>query len=180
MLLAAACSAPCSQWGDKNGTPRLVITQRVNGASQEVTSGGALLLQVPPQGGYVAYVGARLYDFEGCRIDFSASLFEPDSGTLSTEERRRIDFPLAGEGGSGTVDPSDPAHFANVPVCPNFDTRDYPGLTWRLDVVARAQDGREVKTSLPVVPSCAGDANCECECRANYEFGKCSGAADAG
>lgn len=145
-----------------------------DGGAEDV--GGTVYLQVPPQGGHVAYVGARVHNFEGCRLVLSASLVDPGSGALETEELRRVDLTV--DGGS---DPADPANFANVPVCPNFGVRDFPGPTWRLVVSAEQRDGRKVSTTMPVVLSCAtGGAECACECAAGYELGKCGGFRDGG
>ncbi|MBK7862173.1 MAG: hypothetical protein IPJ65_26875 [Archangiaceae bacterium] len=118
--------------------------------------GDELFVQVPPQGGHVAYVGAKVTNFEGCRLELRASLYPPDSGSLAAEEKRRVDLTV-----DGASDPSDPANFANVPVCPNYGTRDFPGLPWVLVVEAKQRDGRSVSVTRTVVPSCAyGAAHC--------------------
>lgn len=169
-LVLCSCPEPCRVWGDVSKPAALAVTQRMPDGGVEPLN-GTLFLQVPPQGGHVVYVGAQVNNFEGCRLELSASLFEPDSGVLATEEKRRVDLTL--DGGS---DPSDPAHFANIPVCPNFGARDFTGVDWRLVVEVKQRDGRKVSASLPVTLSCATGASfCECECRAGYEFGKCEG-----
>jgi hypothetical protein len=173
-VLAGCPQQPCTVWGDLSQPASLEITQRMPDGGVE-PAGGTLLLQVPPQGGHVAYVGVRVKNFEGCRVELSASVFDPDSGHLATEEKRRVDITL-----DGMSDPSDPANFANLPVCPNFGTRDYVGPGWSLVVEAKQRDGRAVKTTVPIVFSCdAGGWDCACECAQGYEFGKC-GAADGG
>ena len=161
-------------FGELSQPPELVVTQRVpDGGVEEVS--GTLFLQVPPQGGHVVYVGARVRNLEGCRLELSASLFEPGSGALETEERRRVDLDS-----SGMSDPADPANFANVPACPNFGARDIAGPQWRLTVEAKQRDGRKASATVPVVLSCeTGGADCACECAAGYELGKC-GASDGG
>jgi hypothetical protein len=165
-----ACPQPCTVWGDLSKPATLTITQRMpDGGAEDL--GSALVLQVPPQGGHVAYIGARVENFEGCRLELVASLYPPDSGLLATEERRRVDLTV-----NGGSDPSDPANFANVPVCPNYGTRDFPGLAWTLVVEAKQRDGRTVSATRTVVPTCAfGASFCQCECSSGYEFGKCEG-----
>jgi len=136
-----------------------------DGGAEELVD--ALVLQVPPQGGHVAYVGAQLQNFVEC-IELSAALREP-GGALAAEEKRRVDLE------DGRSDPAEPANFANVPVCPNFGSRDFPGFSWRLEVTASSRDGRSsVSRTLDVVPTCAfGGPQCACECAAGYDFGKC-------
>lgn len=169
-MLLSACPEPCTVWGDLSQPASLTVTQRLpDGGVEDV--GRTLYLQVPPQGGQVVYVGVRLQNFEGCRLELSASVLVPDSGHLETEEKRRVDVTLGGQS-----DPADPANFANVPVCPNFGVRDFPGNDWRLVVEAKQRDGKKVSTTLPIAFSCAaGGPDCACECAAHYEFGKCGG-----
>ncbi len=170
MLLLTGCphTEPCAVFGDLTQPPSLTVIQRMpDGGVEDVRD--ALLLQVPPQGGHVAYVGVRVTNFERCRIDLSASVFVLDGGALEAEEKRRVEL-----GDGGASDPADPANFANVPVCPNYGALDVVGPRWRLVVEAAQRDGRSVKAELPVVFSCdAGGADCACECAKGYELGKC-------
>lgn len=155
-------------FGDLTKPPSLTVIQRLpDGGAEEVRD--TLFLQVPPQGGHVAYVGVRVTNFEGCRIDLAASVFVPDAGPLEAEEKRRVEI---GDGGSS--DPSDPSNFANVPMCPNYGSLDIVGPSWSLVVQAAQRDGRSVKAALPVVFSCdAAGADCACECAKDYVLGKC-------
>jgi hypothetical protein len=173
-VLLASCPEPCTVWGDLSKPPSLTATQRMpDGGAEDL--GAVLVLQPPPQGGHVAYVGARVQNFEGCRIELTATLYPPDSGLIAAYESRRVDLTV-----NGGSDPSDPAHFANVPVCPNYGDRDYVGLPWRLVVEAKDRSGKSLQAEYTVVPTCdAGGPQCECECRAGYELGKC-GAKDGG
>jgi len=161
-------------FGDLTKPAALTVIQRMpDGGVEDVQ--GTLLLQVPPQGGHVVYVGVRMTNFEGCRLDLAASVFVADGGPLETEEKRRVDL-----GDAGFSDPSDPANFANVPVCPNFGSHEIVGTEWTLVVEAAQRDGRSVKTALPVRFSCdAGGWDCACECGHGYFLGKC-GSPDAG
>ena len=161
-------------WGDLTQPPAVTAVQRLpDGGLEDVQ--GVLYLQVPPQGGHVTYVGVRVANFEGCRLELSASVFVPDGGPLEVEEKRRVDV-----GDGGLSDPSDPANFANIPVCPNYGARDFAGPPWDLVVEVAQRDGRSARVVMPVVFSCAfGSADCACECAHGYELGKC-GARDGG
>jgi hypothetical protein len=167
MVAVVACTQPCPVHGDASKAATLTVTQRLpDGTAEELTQ--ALVLQVPPQGGHVAFVGAVIENFTEC-VELSAALKDLD-GSLAAEEKRRVD--LTG----GRSDPKEPANFANVPVCPNFGTRDFPGQTWKLEVKVESRDGRaaSLSRSLDVVPTCAfGGSDCACECAADYTFGKC-------
>ena len=161
-------------WGDLAQPPSLTVVQRMpDGGVEEL--GDTVFLQVPPQGGHVAYIGVRVHTLEGCRLDIAASVFAPDGGPLETEEKRRVDV-----GDGGLSDPADPANVANVPVCPNFGARDFVGPPWDLVVDVAQRDGRSARAVKPIVFSCGfGGWDCACECAQGYELGKC-GAPDGG
>ncbi len=155
-------------FGDLSKPAALTVLQRMpDGGVEEVRD--TLYLQVPPQGGHVVYVGVRAVNFEGCRLDLAASVFGADGGPLETEEKRRVEL-----GDAGYSDPSDPANFANVPVCPNNGMHELLGTPWALVVELAQRDGRSAKVTLPVAFSCdAGGPDCACECAKGYELGKC-------
>ncbi|MBK7862067.1 MAG: hypothetical protein IPJ65_26315 [Archangiaceae bacterium] len=60
-------------WGDLSQPAALTVTQRMPDGGAEAL-GDELFVQVPPQGGHVAYVGAKVTNFEGCRLELRASL----------------------------------------------------------------------------------------------------------
>lgn len=153
-----------------------------------VADGDPVDLRFPVQGGHVLYVAARIHNLLPCRAELSASLVDPGTGQVATEERRQVDFGLDG-GGGGISDLSDPANVANVPVCPDLFDRDFVDAPWNLVVSVKDLEGRVATATRRVIPSCrqAGSysrAACRCECSAHYVFGKCSvldgGSTDAG
>lgn len=186
--LVAGCPSPqpCF-FGDEGAPPEMDVGMRgTRGVFIDVNDGDPVDLTFPVQGGHVLFVAARLRNMNGCRVDFSARLVDPDTGELgSEEERRQIDFTV--DGGNGVIpDLSDTANTANVPVCPNtFGSKDRVDVPWNLEVVARDEQGREARAVRRVVPMCRqpgpySRAACVCECKAGYYLGKCSLSGDGG
>jgi hypothetical protein len=193
LLATAGCKggpAPCTTF---IGSPQqpiegTLITVDKNGALVDVAAGDAVLLQPPPQGGYVVYAGARARNLKACNVDFQGQLIDMATGGLAGFDRRQANL-VAGPDGWGRPDGSQFANLANVNPCPDPSPNDVQGRTLLLQMQLTDQDGRTLKLSTPVVPQCQLDdpgvqANCVCTCSANYSLGKCGfpdgGAGDGG
>jgi hypothetical protein len=187
VLLLAACPSPSSDceplWGATDAAPELDIGMLGPGGTfVEVSDEDLVDLEIPPQGGVVLFVGARVRNLCGKRAELRADLRFPDGGQVLAYEVRSVSFIV--DGGQGLLtDLSDPANVANVPVCPNITTRDVENQEWLLEVSVK--DSRDAKATATrrVRPQCrqtnpADRALCSCDCEANYVFGKC--APDAG
>ena len=155
-----------------------------DGTFGELTQDGMPIdLTFPVQGGHVLFVGARIHDMPECRQTLAATVVD-DAGVLYATELRRVDFPVADSDG-GLPDLSDPANAANVPMCPDFGSRDVVNQDWILEVTVSDDAGYAASRTRHVTPVCRQSdptalALCRCECSANYFLGKCGRAADAG
>lgn len=190
-LLCAACpgplpcAAPVSVWGDASKPPDLAILARnEDGTFVELAGDGQpVALTFPIQGGHVLFIGARIRNLGACGNELSASLRNPTTNDIYATEKRSVDFVLGGSDG-GTPDLSDTSSVANVPACPDSTGRDVADTDWLLEVKVTDKQHRSALASRHVTPRCNQSdpdarAQCLCECRANYVFGKC-GRADGG
>jgi hypothetical protein len=133
----------------------------------------------PPQGGRIVLVGVRATNVDGCGLDLTGALRDPQTQQV-TFERRTVDLTPTGDGwgASGSVNrsmPSQISNFANVPVCPNeWSMSDIYDHTYRLEVTIRDRQGRELTKKIDVTPRCAAiDAQgCSCLCMAGYVLGQ--------
>ena len=156
-----------------------------DGGFGELTQDGMPVdLTFPTQGGHVLFVGARVHDMPECNQLLSATVSDPQTGALYSTEERVVDFPVADDSG-GIPDLSDTASVANVPMCPDYGTRDVLNQDWVLQVSVADDAGYSANALRHVTPVCrqtdpAALANCQCECAANYFLGKCVPGRDAG
>jgi hypothetical protein len=194
-LLCAACpgplpcAAPVAVWGDAQKAPELsILARNEDGTTAELTQEGQPVeLTFPIQGGHVLFIGARIRNLGACGNELSASLRNPTTGDILATEKRSVDFVQGGPDG-GTPDLSDTSSLANVPACPDTTARDVADTDWLLEVKVTDKQQRTATASRHVVPRCQqrdpdARAQCLCECRANYVFGRCGhsdGGADGG
>lgn len=162
--------------------PMEVVIVATDGVSQMVSdlpAGGACPLEPPPQGGYVMYVAARVRNLNPCRdliggVQFIGTLKMNDN--IVAFDSRPVHV-IVSDDGWVYPDPSQPANFANVNACPDYQTMDIQGQTLTLEVEVIDAISRHGHASIPVVPTCPNDgthANCVCTCSANYYLGKCN------
>ena len=165
--------------GTRSEPAQLDIGMRgLRGTFVEVKDGDPVDLEFPVQGGHVLFAGAQLRNMDPCRVELTGRLRHPATGEVVTEEKRNLDFTV--DGGNGVLaDMVDTANVSNIPVCPNFHDRDFVDTEWVLEVEAKDRAGRLASTQRRVIPSCRQSgpharAACQCECRANYFFGRCT------
>ena len=147
---------------------------------QTLVDGDKVDLRFPPQGGEVAWLGARVTNIQqSCGMALRASFFDLTTTNLVAYEQRSINLIPSSEM-PGWAEP-DVAHFdqlANVPMCPDYLGKDIVGNQYRLEIKVTDTNGREASTSITAEPVCADEnsslaANCQCQCMANYTTGKC-------
>jgi hypothetical protein len=186
-LLCAGCPDPAACRQPFAGDPAKAVEAELildapsdGGASLLVVSDGdRVVLQPPPQGGFVLYAGARLRNVDPCGVTFKGQLRDAMTGAIHSDfDLRRADLEEAG----GWWVPKSLASFStvsNVPACPDATgggVVDNPDLA--LEVIATDRGGRTATVMRRVVPVCAPgacEAECRCVCGADYHPGKCGG-----
>jgi hypothetical protein len=187
-----ACSQPTQKntcaagfIGDPSQPPQTVMIY-TDGTSQvlsEVQSGQAIPLEPPPQGGYVMYLAARVLNMDAC-VEFSGNLKDPATGNQVGFDARSSTVQLRDDGW-GWPDAKSNSNLSNVNGCPDYFSQDVQGRMLTLEMTVSDKDGRSVKVSQPIIPTCmladpAAQTDCICTCSANYVLGSCSASVDGG
>ena len=175
-LLALLCACP----GPRTATPQCTpqrpqgdLTQAVqllpialdgDGNLQPLHDGDSILLQKPPQGGYVLYAGAAARNVEACNATLTAQLIDPSSGVpLSGLDQRPTAFVVARDGFFWPVNGYTQA--GNIPACPDALGGGILGHDAILRVDVTDADGRTARAEVKVTAVCAaGDQGCACSC----------------
>ncbi len=153
----------------------------VSSVFQPLVDGDTIDLRVPPQGGSVAWIGARVTNLaRSCTVTLRGSLFDLVSGNQVQYEQRPVNL-IAAPDAPGWAEP-DPARFdqfTNIPLCPDYLDKDIVGVSYRLQMKVKTADGIEAVSSVNVVPTCADEnptalAYCKCACLANYSLAMCA------
>src|SRR5579871_4826783 len=156
LALCAGCPPPpsnCPFWGTKGAPASIEIGMWLDGGFSELTQDGMPVdLTFPVQGGHVLFVGARIHDMPGCRQTIAAEVYVP-GGSLYAFEERRVDFTVPDEDG-GLPDLSDTSNVANVPMCPDYGTRDVVNQDWVLTVTVSDDAGYSATAQRHVTPVC--------------------------
>jgi hypothetical protein len=143
-------------------------------ALHPLEDGATLPMIVPPQGGWVVFVGARATNVDPCGLTIKGVLRDPGNEQVRVDERTTRLEPL-GDGWGGPIE-GDISTFSNVPTCPNqWASVDLPGNPIELTYAMTDRGGRTAKRTITVVPECAEAAfknSCSCQCRANYVLGE--------
>ena len=157
--------------GEADGAVELLpIAVDEQGGMFAIADGGSLVLQRPPQGGYVLFAGAAARNLDGCGVSMSAQLLDPATGqSASNLDRRPASLTQAREGYFWPQPANARSQVNNIPVCPDaLHSGGITGHTVILRVDAQDVTGRTGHVELPVVPVCRpGDANCACICGPN-------------
>lgn len=173
LLLLAACPGPqkplsCTLQGDAAQPVQLAtISADTNGNLHALHDGDTLLLQKPPQGGYVLYAGAAARNVDPCLVQQSAELIDPASGNpLTSLDQRQANLVNAVDGylwPDGQL-----SHIPNIPACPDALHVGVVGREAILRVDVQDALGRGARIETRVTPVCAaGDTYCACVCGPN-------------
>lgn len=193
VLIACACGTEDpKQVGDDAGPDLDLVLHLANFIEEKqpmklLSDGDGVDLAVALQGGHVIYIGARVENMRSSQAEIDAKLVDPNTGVVRKQDTRTIVMkPVPEDATLKEPDIRSRSQVAHLVTCPNDESRDVVGQTWRLEVsMKEVQDGsvksgglRSGSASLNVVPQCnhadaAVKAYCECECEAGYTLGKC-------
>jgi hypothetical protein len=182
LLLVAACgnsvSCPTGFVGDKSLPPEAiaVYTDGTDLTYHDLPDHFALPVEPPPQGGYVMYVGARVKNMNGCGVVFSGRLLDPQTMQEIGFDGRSSNLVLGADGYGYPA--ANLSNVSNVNACPQVLGKDVQGQPYLLELTVTDKDGRSVKITKDIVPTCMQSdprvqQHCICTCSANYAPGKC-------
>jgi hypothetical protein len=183
LVVAAGCSAQPAPAPDVAPVARCPIGDPTQPAQLEIihldtafqvvttTPDGVVPLVQPPQGGWIAMLGARATNIDGCRVDLTTSFRDTASGPVIKVDRRPTTLDDAGDGFGVTS----AIGIGNLPFCPQLtaarDLHDQPYVvTVSLDD-AYGQHAEQSLTIIPVCPDPDPTGRCLCECSKDYVVG---------
>jgi hypothetical protein len=146
------------------------------GTPKPIADGSVIPMIVPPQGGWVIYVGARANNIDPCGVQVKGVLTDPATQQVTVDERT-AKLTVGTDGWAGPLE-HDPlaGALANVAVCPNqWASNDMYGNTFKLTVTLTERSGRSASQSIDVKLECAEAQyknSCSCQCKKNYVLGE--------
>ncbi len=184
-----SCGAP--YLGDPSKSIELEIHALLSDGLTDapLAEGGDLALVFPPQGGRVAFVGARATNLDPCGVQLKGAL--RDLGNQSPRvDARTVNLNPTGDGW-GTTAPATPsvsaalASYSNVSACPNqWASTDVFDHEFQLEVTLTDRRKRTMTKTIKVTPRCneaVRVVECKCLCKVNYVLGEaCGGLPDGG
>ncbi len=144
---------------------------------QPIEEGAQLLVKLPPQGGYVLWIGAAVRGSEDSTVEVHGRLRSKATGAIVAEEERTFTLGPEDEDGWAWPSPISIRNLSNIPVCPNYGDEELLGAPLLLEV--RIEDHSSDPPGLGVVKlgvtlGCVeGATNCPCECSLGYFLGQC-------
>ncbi len=165
-------------FGDKDAEPAGELVYRtVDGQTATLVDGQEVPLILPPQGGKVFIVGARVKNMDLCSLQVNAGMFDEcqDPARIIGREGRGLQMVVDEALGLGVPqDPETLNNYANIPVCPNFTAvRDADGEPFRIEVRLTDRARRSLVLQAQVIPVCAEVEQfdrCTCECDVDFSF----------
>ena len=175
-LLALLCGCPRPTIGPPQCTPQRVqgdlaqpvqllpITLDGNGNLNALHDGDSLLLQKPPQGGFVLYAGAAARNVEACNAMLTAQLLDAATSLPITGiDQRPTAFVVERDGYFWPVDGYTQA--GNIPACPDVLGKGVLARNAILRVDVTDAGGRSARVEVSVKAVCeSGDQDCACAC----------------
>jgi hypothetical protein len=186
-LVASALTAACGsdparvcRFGDPSQPLEAeLVYQSAQGHTVALGDGARIPLTVPPQGGHVVLVAARVRNTAECEVILSAALRDPCNGRIVALEQRPISLDDDGAGWGVPRQAAELSDYANLPVCPTTAaSHDLDEGSFELEV--RVMDpsdpeGRQVNLAATVIPTCetaTAPDYCRCNCDSNYILGQ--------
>ncbi|MBA3456740.1 MAG: hypothetical protein H0T42_26865 [Deltaproteobacteria bacterium] len=128
-----------------------------------------IALHPAPQGGWMAVIGARARNLDGCSVKLTAAIVDAVDGQIIGVDRRDTRLVVDTDGWGQ----SSPDTFTNLQVCPQLtSTRDMHGQPYIFKVIVEDADGRKATAEVTAVPRCPPGVNfCTCECDRDYVLG---------
>jgi hypothetical protein len=142
-----------------------------------------LPLEPPPQGGYVMYAGARARNLDGCGVIVRGDYFD-EFGNQAGMDERSTNLVVRADGW-GWPDAQHLSEIPNLSACPDVSHLDIQGHPYNLRIRVTDRSGRMAEQMVPIVPTCmlsdaAVQADCICQCSADFTPGKCGTVSDGG
>ncbi len=140
---------------------------------QPLADGGAIPMIVPPQGGWVVFIGARVNHIDPCGVTIKGVLRDTGNDQVRLDERTTK--LITDAGGWGGPEAGDISTVANIPTCPNqWASAALDDVPIELTYSVKERGGRTVSKTIQVVPECAEPLYknaCMCQCSAHYVLG---------
>lgn len=172
LLCAAACGQArppptCEFAGDAAQPVQLeAFALDASGAPAVLREGDAVLLQRPPQGGYVIYAGVAARNLEPCGVTVTAYLIDRATGNALTNlDQRRAD--LTSQSNGYGFPAQSYTQTPNIPACPDALHAGVVGRAAILHAELTDARSRGATIEVGVIASCASDARCACLCGPN-------------
>jgi len=146
-----------------------------DGMAVDATAGAQVPLTIPPQGGLVLFVGARVRNLDAASVTVTASLRDAADSPVLTLEQRPVHLTIGADGWAAPADPAGMFDWANLPACPlSSATRDVYDQPYVLRIGVADASGASTDAKLEIVPTCEAGANgdlCRCQCKLGYSLG---------
>lgn len=161
--------------GDPNGQIEMrVVARGADELSHELADGDEVAMILPPQGGRVIFVGAKVNNVDPCAVILSGVLRDTTSSLIRLDERT-VNLKPDAEGWGAPVE-SDISTYSNIPLCPNsWASTSLYDNPFELEITIRDRGGRTATQKLTVTPKCAEsqfEAECLCQCQQDYMLGQ--------
>jgi hypothetical protein len=176
-----------SDQADAGSNELEVVPAAFEGANlplRALADGDEIPLSLPPQGGHVLFVGARMRNLlpDAQFVQLKASVTDPDTGEeIAHQTTTVVVHPVEGEPGMWETDNRTYSQTAMIAVCPDYKPRSVDGEPYviELSVTEKYADRpRTTTVTRTVTPRCPDGGPsaelCRCECSAGYVLGKCA------
>jgi hypothetical protein len=175
LLLVAACGSSPTDAIEVTPAQYDTTTMQLT----DIADGDPIDLSLPPQGGFVIFVGARVKHLDDASAVVRGTLYDAAGTKMLSMDGRAVQMHQQKDG-SWLPDLTSYTNVANIAVCPSTTTTDLFNQPMTLEVsVTESKSGRMGYARRRVVPSCRQTnamqkTLCECECAANFSIGKCT------
>jgi hypothetical protein len=168
--------APCPI-GDPSASPEIEIVSRdMSGMVTKTSTDSSVPLFIPPQGGWVALVGVRAKNVDGCSLTVTASLRDPTTNRIVSLEERPVHLVVSQDGWGEPERPDLLDNFANLPGCPNATlSRKLFDEAYELKLRILDRRGKQAQSKERVFVVCGDPGHlreCQCQCRPDYVLGE--------
>ncbi|MBI1945664.1 MAG: hypothetical protein HYS27_08210 [Deltaproteobacteria bacterium] len=164
--------------GDPGQPPELQLVYRTaQGEMADLVDGGEVPLIIPPQGGHVVIIGARLRNVNVCGLQMSALLRDTCTNRILGREGRPIYVEKSADGWAVPIAPERLDNYVNINACPNLvSSRDVDQQPYQLELRAVNLNVDLLLTAQLEVTAVCGEPDtarqCECQCDADYVLGR--------
>lgn len=164
--------------GDPEQLPELQLVYRTaKGELADLADGDEVPLIIPPQGGHIVAIGARLRNVNICGLQMSALLRDPCTNRILGREGRPTFLEANADGWAVPIAPGLLDNFVNINACPNLvSSRDLDRQPYLLELRAVNFNAELSLTSQLTVTTVCGEPDsarlCECQCDADYVLGR--------